>query len=203
MASLPEDTYQPEHANDPLKRSILMITGNDVEDLEFFYPYYRFIEAGFHVDVATADGGAFKGKQGLGLKQSKRISDVDCDDYELLYLPGGKAAEKLKKNEDVLELVKNFIETNKFIAAVCHGPQILAAADVIDGHKIAAWPEIEQEVSEAGATYVNQETVIDTPFITARWPGDLPAHMKATLTLLDKAQAQEPPTTSWSASRKS
>jgi protease I len=184
MANLPKDVYQPESANRNAARAILMLTANGTEDLEFFYPYYRFIEAGFKVDVATPEGGAFKGKQGLGLKETRRIDDVDAKDYELLYIPGGKAPAELKKHEDAIKLAQDFVAAGKPIAAVCHGPQVLAAAQVIKGRKIAAWPEVEDEIREAGATYVSQETVSDGPFITARWPGDLPSHMKVTLALL-------------------
>jgi protease I len=187
MANMPKDTYQPETINRNAPRTILILTANNTEDLEFFYPYYRFIEAGYKVDVATPDGESFKGKQGLGLKESRKIADIKADDYELLYVPGGKAPAELKKNSGALQLVKQFVSQNKLIAAICHGPQLLAAAGVIDGHKISAWPEIEDEVREAGATYVNKETVIDGKFITARWPGDLPAHMKTTLAILATA----------------
>jgi len=190
MADLPNDTYQPESNNRGAQRAILMITAADTEDLEFFYPYYRFIEAGFKVDVATPDGGAFKGKQGLGLKDSKKLTDISADQYEMLYIPGGKAPAKLKKDDNAIALTQQFMTLGKPIAAVCHGPQLLAAADIIQGRRIAAWPEVEGEVSEAGATYVNQECVTDGPFTTARWPGDLPAHMKAVLAKLNAGRMQ-------------
>jgi protease I len=189
MASIPndKDVYQPETANYSAPHAILMITADDVEDLEFFYPYYRFIEAGYKVDVATPKGGAFKGKNGLGLTHSRKITEVAAEDYDLLYLPGGKAPAVLKKDENVIAVTQHFIEMGKTISAICHGPQILAAAGAIAGRKIAAWPEVEEEVREAGASYVNQETVTDGLFITARWPGDLPKHMKETLAALGKS----------------
>jgi protease I len=186
MVLIPEDIYQPETANRNTFRSVLILTADSTEDLEFFYPYYRFIEAGFKVDVATPDGGAFSGKHMLGLKKSMKIAEVDAEDYVLLYLPGGKAPAELRENRDALALTKDFIEEGKPISAVCHGPQILAAAGVIKGYRIAAFPAIENEIRIAGGTYVNQEVLIDGPFITARWPGDLPALMKATLGVLEK-----------------
>lgn len=187
MADLPKDTYKPQ-VNGNAAHAILMMTADKTEDLEFFYPYYRFIEAGFRVDVATPKGGEFKGKQGLGLKDSMKITAVDAQDYELLYIPGGKAPAELKKDDNAIALAKQFVSEGKPIAAVCHGPQVLAAADLIQGRKIAAWPEVEEEVEEAGASYVNEETVVDGPFITARWPADLPAHLKQTLALLGKTK---------------
>jgi protease I len=186
MADTPEDTYLPELASRNTGSKILIMTADDTEDLEFFYPYYRFLEAGYKVDVVTPDGGKFEAKHGLGLKETRKITDVNADDYDLLYLPGGKAPAKLKKNDDAIALTKKFVATKRPVAAVCHGPQILAAADCIKGKRIAAWPEVKDEVEEAGATYVNEATVVDGQFITARWPGDLPSHMKAALQALQK-----------------
>ena len=186
MAHLPQDIYQPETANRDALRAVLIMTADGTEDLEFFYPYYRFVEAGFKVDVATPKGGGFKGKQGLGLKETLKISEIDPLDYELLYIPGGKAPSELRKNDAALALAKQFFAQGSPIAAVCHGPQILAAANLIGGRKIAAWPEVEEEIRAAGAIYVSQETAIDGPFITARWPGDLPAHLRETLAKLGR-----------------
>jgi protease I len=185
MASFPKDTYQPQTTNREATRSVLILTADGVEDIEFFYPYYRFIEAGFRVDVATPEGGGFKAKHGLGLKETLPLSDVDTNDYELLYLPGGQAPAHLKGNEEAVTLVKEFYNEDRLIAAVCHGPQLLAAAGVIQGRKIAAWPEVENELKEAGATFTNEQTVVDGPFVTARWPGDLPMHLRKTLELLE------------------
>lgn len=182
--SVPDDTYAPQTQNRNGSVSVLFVTADKTEDLEFFYPYYRFIEEGFKVDVATPDGGAFEGKQGLGLKNSLKIAEVNAQTYDLLYIPGGKAPATLKKEEDAVVLVKNFAATGKPIAAICHGPQLLAKADVIRGRNIAAWPEVEDEVTESGAVYLNQESCVDGQFITARWPGDLPAHLSEVLRVL-------------------
>lgn len=179
--NIPEDIYYPQSQQQNASVSVLFLTANKTEDLEFFYPYYRFIEEGFKVDVATPDGGAFEGKQGLGLKTTMKISDANPKKYDLLYIPGGKAPAELKKNKEAVQFTKDYYATGKPISSICHGPQLLAEADVIKGRKIAAWPEVEEELQEAGATFVNQETCVDGQFITARWPADLPAHVAKTL----------------------
>ena len=184
---IPEDTYKPETQAHDSETKILIVTGDGVEDLEFFYPYYRFIEAGFAVDGATIDGGAFKGKHGEPMRESLKVADIDPLEYGLLYLPGGQAPEKLKKDEDVLALVRQYFNGGKPICAVCHGPQILAAADVIQGRHISAWPEIEDELKDAGGIYMNEETTVDDRFITGRWPADLPALMAKTLEVLGES----------------
>ncbi|HTK85082.1 MAG TPA: DJ-1/PfpI/YhbO family deglycase/protease [Patescibacteria group bacterium] len=182
---IPDDTYTPETQNRDADVRVLILTDDNVEDLEFFYPYYRFLEAGLAVDVVTPDGGKFKGKHGLEMKHSKKVTEVDPLEYDLLYIPGGKAPAKLRKDEDVLALVKQFVNGGKTVTTVCHGPQILAAADVIGGRQIAGWPEIEEEITDAGGVYVSEETVVDDQFISGRWPADLPALMAKTLSIID------------------
>lgn len=158
-------------------QKILIITGDKTEDLEFFYPYYRFCEAGYDVTVATIDGKGFEGKKGYGLDEVQSVSSLNASDFALLYLPGGEAPEALRKNDDVINFVKEFAQSGKPIAAICHGPQILATAGLIDGLRIAGWPEIKGELEEAGATFVDEALVKDGQFITGRKPGDLHRHM--------------------------
>lgn len=168
---------------------VLILTADKTEDLEFFYPYYRFLEEGFDVTVATPNGGAFEGKKGLGLKETSKLADVEAAGFDMLFVPGGKAPEALKVNSDAISLVRDFAQGNKPIAAICHGPQVLAAADVIRNRRIAAWPECQKEVEDAGATFENQETVQDGLFITARWPADLPAFTHAAVAMLNRKSA--------------
>ncbi len=163
---------------------VLMISDDTFNDLELFYPYYRLSEAGYRVELATPSGDSIKGDHGFELKAQLRVADAKPNDYALLYLPGGKAPASLRNDENVLKFVKEFVATGKPIAAICHGPQILAAADVIRGKQLAAWPDVEPEVANAGGLFVNQPLVQDGPFITSRWPGDLPVHMEATLKAL-------------------
>src|SRR5262245_4591882 len=96
--------------------NVIILTADQTEDTEFFYPYYRLTEAGYDVDVATPDGGAFEAKHGLGLQNTKSIDEVSPEDYALLYIPGGKAPQTLRKNEKVLMFVKAFARTGKPIA---------------------------------------------------------------------------------------
>lgn len=162
-------------------KKIAIITEEKVEDIEFFYPYYRFTEEGYDVDVITCKGGAFEGKNGIGLKTSKSIHDVYPQDYELLYLPGGKAPQKLREDEKVLKFVRDFAHSGKIIAAVCHGPQILIAAGLVKGKTIAAWMELKEEVEKAGAKFADEALQIDGQFITSRMPGDLHRHLSGVL----------------------
>lgn len=158
---------------------IAILTTDGTEDTEFFYPYYSFLEKGYDVDVLTPDGGALKCKNGAGLSDTKALNSAAPDNYALLYIPGGKAPSKLKKNDEAVKFVREYCLTDKPVAAICHGAQLLAEASVIKGRNIAAWPEVQKEIQKAGGFFVNRSSVRDGQFITARWPGDLPAFMIA------------------------
>jgi protease I len=173
-------------------KRVMILTEDNVEDSEFFYPYYRLTEAGYDVDVVTLKGRSFKGKHGQGLQHSKAVSTVSPEDYELLYLPGGKAPAELRKHEEVLDFVRRFAHSGKHIAALCHGPQILFAIEgLVRGKRIAAWPEIRDEVEKAGAVFTDEALVEDGQFITGRMPGDLHRHLHGVLQKLEKEAGRE------------
>ena len=163
---------------------ILIITADKTEDLEFFYPYYRLTEEGYTVDVATPKGGKFEAKHGIGLNETLRIQDCKPSDYVLLYIPGGKAPEELRNDDNVIKFVKHFAASGKPIAAICHGPQVLITAGLVKNLKLATWPEIREELEKAGATYIDEALVEDKQYITARKPGDLHRHMYGVLQAL-------------------
>lgn len=185
MSDMPDDIFASHSQLKGHDGKVLILTADGTEDTEFFYPYYRFLEEGYRVDVITPDGKAFKGKNGSGLKDPMHFSDVLVENYEALYIPGGSAPEKLKKNEEILKFVQDFYATGRPIISICHGAQVLAAADVIEGIGIAAWPECEGEIKEAGGVYKNKECVKEGQFITGRWPADLPAVMNVALQKLE------------------
>lgn len=169
---------------------IAILTGKGTEDLEFFYPYYRFMEEGYSVDVITEDGEDFEGKHGIGLSASKSVFDVNAQDYALLYLPGGKAPAHIRKNEAALQFVRDFAATGRTIASICHGAQILASAGLLHGKHVAAWPEIKAEIEQAGGIFIDEPLALDGQFVTARKPGDLPQHMSGTLQALKSREAK-------------
>ena len=181
-----KDTFKAAPTPERLKKNqrVLIITADDTQDLEFFYPYYRLSEEGYDVDVATPKGGSFKGKMGMGLKQTQPIGQLRPQDYALIYIPGGKAPAELRKNREVVSFVKIFAESGKPIAAICHGPQVLVTADLVRGKKISAYPEVQKEVEEAGGRYADEALAIDGQFITARVPGDLPRHLCGVIDVL-------------------
>ena len=174
----------PERLKKPERVAIL--TADNTQDLEFFYPYYRFSEEGYEVDVITAKGGAFEAKQGMGLKDSRPVDQVSAQDYALLYIPGGKAPAALRKDDDVMAFVRDYLATGRPVAAICHGPQLLITTGAVRGRRMACWPDVREELEAAGGLFVDEALVEDGPFITARCPGDLPRHLSGIMKQLQK-----------------
>lgn len=153
----------------------LILVADNVEDLEFFYPYYRLLEEGFDVDVATPDGQKIVGKHGYDFKPNASFAQVNASDYDLLVLPGGKAPETVRLQPEAVEIAKTMLESDKTVAAICHGVQTLISADVLHGRKATCWKGIRDDLKAAGAEYFDREVVVDGNLISSRSPEDLPA----------------------------
>lgn len=186
-------------------KRILFLVGDFVEDYEVMVPFQMLLMVGHHCDAVCPDkkGGEmvataihdFEGQQTYSEKPGHRFrltadfSTVDPESYDALVLPGGRAPEYLRLNERVLEIVRHFHETGKPIAAICHGPQILAAAGVLSSKACSAYPAVAPEVRLAGGNYIQPSSGFDSAhtdgvLVTApAWPAH-PAWMRAFLAVL-------------------
>ncbi|MEZ5288220.1 MAG: DJ-1/PfpI family protein [Vicinamibacterales bacterium] len=187
----------------PMSKRILMIVGDFVEDYEVMVPFQALLAVGHRVDAVCPDKAAgewvrtavhdFEGDQTFSEKGGHRFllnadfAAIRGDDYDAILLPGGRAPEYLRLNPAVIDLVRHFAERGKPIAAICHGPQILAAASVIAGRRISAYPACAPEVRQAGATFADLKVdgaITDGPFVTApAWPAH-PAFLAQFLSVL-------------------
>lgn len=158
---------------------VLIITGEKFEDLELFYPYYRFKEEEMEITLASISKGEIEGIHGYTIETDKIITNITPSTHDFLFLPGGKPPQKLRKEEKVLETVNKFYSENKIIAAICHGPQILISAGIVEGVHMTSYPSVKEELQEAGAIFEDREVVIDNNIVTTRKPEDLSAFMPA------------------------
>ncbi len=147
----------------------VIITGRYVQDHEFIYPYYRLQEAGFEVDVATPNKETVEGFIGVKVVPTKAITELSTGDYDLLVLPGGvKAMESLRQNKDVLDFIKRFYyHTDKTIASICSGAQLLISAYIVKGKRISGYYSIKDDIENAGAIFVDAPVVVDDNIITS------------------------------------
>ncbi|WP_143304719.1 DJ-1/PfpI family protein [Chitinophaga vietnamensis] len=172
------------------QKKILLLTGDFAEDYETMVPFQMLQMIGHEVHAVCPDKAAgdkvktaihdFEGDQtytekpGHNFVLNASFNDVAGADYDALVIVGGRAPEYLRLNKNVIELVKHFFVENKPVAAVCHGIQILTAADVVRGKKLTAYPAVGPEVTAAGGTYVSvnvYEAVVDGKLVTApAWP---------------------------------
>jgi protease I len=165
----------------------LILTASGVEDVEFFYPYYRLREEGIEVDVASPDGEKIVGAHGYRFEPDLSFTDADADDYDLLVLPGGRGPEKVRLRPEAVAITKKMFEADKTVAALCHGPQVLISADVVRGRRATCWPALRDDLKAAGAEYLDQEVVVDGNLITSRKPDDLPAFCREIFAALRQA----------------
>ena len=153
----------------------LIISGDKFEDSELLVPRYRLLEENIKVDIASIKAGSITGIHGYTVMAEYPLEEIDPSSYGLLLLPGGKAPAKLRESSTVLTIVHHFFDENKAVAAICHGPQILASAKVLSGKKATCYKNIAAELIDAGADYQDEEVVVDNNLITSRIPSDLPA----------------------------
>jgi len=164
---------------------ILIMVDEGVEDAEFLYPYYRFQEEGYKVDVVGSKAKeTYLGKHGVPIKSNLSPEEVNVDDYGALIIPGGRAPDRMRINKGLVRIVRDFYERGKVIAAICHGPQMLIEADVLRGKRATCWKSVATDLRNAGATFVNSPVVIDGNIVTSRFPADLPKFCRETIKLL-------------------
>jgi protease I len=169
----------------------IILTANEFEDMELFFPYFRLLEEGVEVEIAAPHKGTIQGEHGYGLQITKTIDEVDPNQYDLLVIPGGfpnGAPATVRKVKHAQEIAKSFITKNKPVAAICHGPWLLVSANVIKGrHLTGFWHDgVPEEIKAAGGIYEDEEVVVDGNLVTSRWPMDLPAFTREMVKLIKK-----------------
>lgn len=167
-------------------KKILLLVGDFTEDYETMVPFQLLQTLGYQVDAICPDKKAgdiiktaihdFEGdqtyseKRGHNFMLNKTFDDVNVEDYDGLYISGGRSPEYLRLNQKVVDMVAYFLKENKPLAAVCHGPQLLTATGLIKGRKLTAYPAVEPEMVAAGAEFIpidGDGAVTDGNLVTA------------------------------------
>jgi protease I len=170
-------------------KKMLILLEKGVEDSEFIYPYYRFQEEGYKIDVVAPKAKReYIGKRGVTFTSEFSPNEVDLDNYEAVIIPGGQAPDRMRIHPDMVEIVREANAKGKIIAAICHGPQMLIEADIVRGKKATSWPSVRTDLKNAGAKVVDEAAVVDGNIVTSRSPDDLPAFCKTTLNRLSSLQ---------------
>src|SRR5699024_12224637 len=182
-----------------LSKKILILAGDAVESLEIYYPYYRFLEEGYEATIAAAskkqihtvvhdftDWETYTEKPGYLIEAHAAFKDINPEEYDGLFIPGGRSPEHIRMNEHVPKIVSHFFEANKPIATVCHGSLILTTVpEHMKGREMTAYNACKPEVEAAGGKYIDEMLHEDRNLVSGHaWP-DLPGVMKMFLKQLN------------------
>lgn len=169
---------------DHTNAKVLILATDGFEQSELFDPRQALLDAGAEVVIASIALDPIQGmkhdQKGDTIKPDMVLGDVQPEQYAMLVLPGGVAnPDTLRMQPHAITIVKAFFTAEKPVAAICHGPWLLAEADVLEGRTVTSWPSIRTDLRNAGAEVEDKDVVIDGNLITSRKPDDIPAFNRA------------------------
>ncbi|GAA4322899.1 type 1 glutamine amidotransferase domain-containing protein [Pontixanthobacter gangjinensis] len=163
-----------------MEKRIAILATHGFEESELASPKEAMEKEGFKVEVVSLEKGKIKSwdKDNWGKEYDvdKVLSEVSAKDYNALVLPGGVInPDQLRRNDSVLQFVRDFFKQSKPVAAICHAPWTLISAEVVEGRTMTSFNSIRKDLENAGALWVDKEVVVDEALVTSRNPDDLPA----------------------------
>lgn len=169
---------------------VLIMASDRFEESELFGPREILLGKGAHVTIAAPEVrdilATVRDEPGKTIAADVAIEDVTAADYDALLLPGGVSnPDHLRTNDAALALIREFANTEKPVAAICHAPWLLVEADLLRGRKATSWPSIRTDLKNAGANVVDEEAVTDGNIITSRSPDDVPAFTQALIEAIE------------------
>ncbi len=160
-------------------KKIAILVERQYHTLEFWYPLLRLREAGAEVTIVSAKAEeTYTSKVGYPAKSEKAAADMSVDDIDGIVIPGGWAPDYLRRTPAIVELVTNAIKEEKLVAAICHGAWLLCSTGSIKGRTMTSFSSIKDDLTNAGATWVDAPAVRDGNIITSRTPDDLPDFLR-------------------------
>jgi len=179
-------------AGNLLGRKVAVLATDGVEQVELTAPWQALKEAQAEVTLVSLKPGQIQGfiheEKADTFHVDKVAKDVTARDFDALVIPGGvRNTEALRASSDVVELVRGFMESDKPVAAICHAPRILVAADAVQGRTLTSHPEIADEIRDAGGAWVDKQASVDQRLLTSRRQEDLPAFCGNLIAMLTSA----------------
>lgn len=169
-------------------KKVLIIAGPDFEDRELFYPQLRLTEAGATVKIAGIGERSYKGKYGLPVEVHAQCEELAFKEtFDCVIIPGGWAPDKIRANNAALEIVRHTMKQGGVVASICHGPWVLASAEVLRGKKVTSYKNIKDDLVHAGAHWSDEEVVVDGNLVTSRTPADLPAFCREIIRVMSRS----------------
>lgn len=169
-----------------VSKKVAVVVTNMFEDSEYSSPVEAFKSNGHEViNIEKKAGVIVKGKQGdTEVKIDKGIDEVNVDDFDALLIPGGFSPDQLRGDNRFVQFAKDFMNHNKPVFAICHGPQLLITAECLHGRKATGYKSIAIDLKNAGVQFEDKEVIVDDHLVTSRMPSDLEAFNRESLALL-------------------
>jgi|SRR5271165_923547 len=166
-------------------KTIAIFVDNLYQEMELWYPYFRFKEAGANCIMIGAESGkCYNSKLGYPAKAEKSYDNASPYDFDGVIVPGGFAPDHIRRHPKALQFVRDMNTQGKLVAAICHGPWVLCSANVLRGRHATSFFAIKDDVVNAGAIYEDKEVVVDNNLVTSRVPDDLPAFCRAAIRIM-------------------
>jgi protease I len=161
-------------------KKIAILATDGFEESELLEPKKALEESGAEVFIISPETGKIKawnhGNWSTEIKVDVKVQDADEQDYDALLIPGGVInPDKLRRDQKAVDFVHRFFESDKLVASICHGPQLLIEADVVKGRTMTSFHSIKKDLENAGANWIDSDVVVDHGLITSRSPDDLDA----------------------------
>lgn len=177
-------------------KKVAVLAADGVEKVELETPRAQLVENGADVQLVSIKSGDIQARnhdlEPAGtIRVDREVSDASVDEFDALVLPGGTVnPDKLRADSSAVAFVRDFVDSGKPVAAICHGPWTLVEAGVVAGRTVTSYPSIRTDLRNAGGNVVDEEVVVDGNVITSRSPADLPAFCASLVAQLEQAPAR-------------
>jgi protease I len=164
-------------------KKVAILAADMFERVELEEPRKALEEAGAQTEIVSIHDGEIRGFEHFDpaskLKVDRTVEEVSVDDYDALLIPGGVGnPDQLRGDENAVHFVREFAESKKPMAVICHGPWVLVEAGLVRGKRITSWPTLRTDIRNAGGEWVDEEVVVTEGIVTSRKPDDIPAFNK-------------------------
>jgi len=157
-------------------KKVAFLATNGYEDSELTSPWEAVTAAGAAAVMLSPEEGELEGKNGHRQPVDRQVAGADAAEFDALVLPGGVVnADHLRMDADAVAFGRAFFEQHKPVGVICHGGWLLVEADVVSGRTLTSYPSLKTDLRNAGATWVDEEVVVDEGLVSSRTPDDLPA----------------------------
>ncbi len=187
------DAMNAESASPLTGRRIAVLAADGVEQVELVQPTEALRKAGATVELISLKPGEIQAlnhdiEKGDRFPVDKVVADANAGDYDALFVPGGVSnPDKLRVDAGAVQFVRDFVERDKPVAAICHGPWVLVEADAVRGRTLTSWPSLKTDITNAGGEWQDREVIVDQKLVTSRKPDDLAAFCEKIVSVFGSA----------------